>query len=330
MDRGTDDSMRWKVKAAIQNTFARLPRSVSYAAYYRMQRLAGGLRTTIPDEHLVAGVETWRRIVEQRRNPRGGFFFEVGTGRAPIVPLAYWLMGAGRTITVDVNPYLKAELVAEALDYVSAQAEHVRRLFGDLLQTHRFEQLLEFHRTGRFSLTRFLELCRIDYIEPGDAAKSGLPPGSIDFHTSYTVLEHIEPEILADILDEGTRIVREDGLFVHMIDYSDHFSHADESISAINFLQYSDAEWNGYADNRYMYMNRLRHDDVMRLFESSGHRVLAVTTHVDDRARALLDAGGLRVDERFRDKSHDILAIRGSWVVSEKACRVLIPVPSVR
>ena len=104
-----------------------------------------------------------------------------------------------------------------------------------------------------------------------------------------------------------------------MIDYSDHFSHADESISAINFLQYSDAEWTRYADNRYMYMNRLRHDDVMRLFESSGHRVLAVTTHVDDRARALLEAGALHVDERFRDKSHEILSIRGSWVVSERA-----------
>jgi SAM-dependent methyltransferase len=311
--------MRWKVKAAIQNTVARLPRSVSYAAYYRMQRLAGGLRTTIPDEHLVAGVETWRRIVAQRRNPRGGLFFEVGTGRAPIVPLAYWLMGAGRTITVDVNPYLKGELVEEVLEYVSARQEHVRRLLGDLLQPHRFEQLLEFHRTGRFSLTRFLELCGIDYVEPGDAAKSGLPPGSIDFHTSYTVFEHIAPELLADILDEGNRIVRDDGLLVHMIDYSDHFSHADESISAINFLQYSDAEWNGYAGNQYMYMNRLRYDDLMRLFESSGLRVLAVTTHVDDRARALLETGGLRLDARFRDKSLEVLAIRGSWVVAEKS-----------
>jgi hypothetical protein len=115
-----------------------------------------------------------------------------------------------------------------------------------------------------------------------------------------------------------------------MIDYSDHFSHADESISAINFLQYSDTEWSGYADNRYMYMNRLRHDDLIRLFESSGHRVLAVTTDVDDRARALLEAGALSVDERFRDKSHDILGIRGSWVVSEKACQVPVLAPSAR
>ena len=51
-----------------------------------------------------------------------------------------------------------------------------------------------------------------------------------------------------------------------MVDYSDHFSHSDQTISSINFLRYSDDEWQRYAGNRYMYMNRLRHDDVLALF----------------------------------------------------------------
>ena len=33
----------------------------------------------------------------------------------------------------------------------------------------------------------------------------------------------------------------------------------------------------------------------------------------------LLHVGDLTKDERFRDKSHEILSIRGSWVVSERA-----------
>src|SRR5262249_22605739 len=227
--------------------------------------------------------------------------------------------GARRTITFDVNPYLKGELIEEALEYMTNQQDHVTGLFGDLLRPERFAQLLEFQRTGRFSLPLFLKLCCIDYVENGDAAKTALPEASVDFHTSYTVFEHIAPKVLADILKEGTRIVRDDGLFVHMIDYSDHFSHSDPSISAINFLQYSDAEWSRYADNRYMYMNRLRHDDLMQLFAGSGHHVLAVTTYPNERARALLEAGVLRVDERFRAKSPEILSIRGSWIVSQKA-----------
>jgi hypothetical protein len=310
--------MRWKVKAAIQNTIALLPGSVSYAAYYRMQRLCGGLRRADPVERLAAGIQMWRRIVHRGIDPVDRVFFEVGTGTTPDVPLAFWLMGARRTITVDVNPYLKGELVREGLEYIDANQRDVAGLFDGLLQSTRMDALLRFHRTGRFSLPRFLDLCSIDYIEPGDAARTGLPPRSIDFHTSYTVFEHIPREILAGILEEGNRIIRADGLFVHMIDYSDHFSHSDTTISAINFLQYSDAEWARYAGNRYMYMNRLRHDDVLGLFQAAGHRILETTPAVDARSRELLDAGRLRVNARFDTKSPEILSICGSWIVTER------------
>ena len=52
-------------------------------------------------------------------------------------------------------------------------------------------------------------------------------------------------------------------------------------IYPINFLQYSDAKWDRYADNRYMYMNRLRHDDFLALFHSSGHKILATEPAID-------------------------------------------------
>jgi hypothetical protein len=106
-------------------------------------------------------------------------------------------------------------------------------------------------------------------------------------------------------------------LFVHRIDYSDHFSHSDASISPINFLQYSDAEWARYAGNRYMYMNRLRHDDFLALFESAGHRILAAAPAVDARSLDLLETGRLRVNKRFEKKSHETLSIWGSWIVSQ-------------
>jgi hypothetical protein len=319
--------MRWKVKAAIQNTIAGLPPAVSYPVYYRMQRLVGGLRKMDPVESLAAGVETWRRIIDQGHDPVGSVFFEVGTGNAPLVPLSYWLMGAERTMTVDINPYLKGELVQEALGYMSAHEMEISGLFGALLQRERMDELMRFCTASAFSLERFLSLCSIDYHEPADAAKTGLSPHSIDFHTSCNVFEHIPPDVLRGILVEGCRIVRDRGLFVHMVDYSDHFSHSDESISPINFLQYSDDEWERYAGNRYMYMNRLRHDDVLSLFESAGHRIVATMPIVDERCRRVLeenagegadDERGLVLDERFGAKSREILSIRGSWIVSEK------------
>ena len=123
----------------------------------------------------------------------------------------------------------------------------------------------------------------IEYIAPGDASKTRLPNACIDFQTSNAVsFEHILRSILVDIVKEGNRILRDCGLCVHRIDYSDHFSHTDKSISSINFLQYSDDEWDRYAGNRYMYMNRLRHDDyITKLFGDNGQNILKMEPRID-------------------------------------------------
>ena len=313
--------MHWKVKAAIQNAIALLPEAMSYATYYWLQRRFGGLKRTDPVDRLRAGIQTWRHIAEQGIDPAGKVFFEVGTGTMPVVPLAFWLMGASRTITVDLNPYLKEELVGETLDYIAANQTSVEVLFGALLQRQRMDNLLQCARPGAFSLKRFLDLCCIDYVGRGDAARTDLPSGSIDFHTSFTVFEHIPPGVLTKILMEGSRIVRDEGLFVHRIDYTDHFCHSDSAISPINFLQYSEAEWTRYAGNRYMYMNRLRHDDFLALYEAAGHRILAAAPIGNARSLEVLRTGGVRVDRRFESKSPEMLSASGAWVVSQKATR---------
>ena len=309
--------MHWKLKSKIQNAISLLPSSASYSAYYQVQRLFGGLRKVKPERKLSAGIKTWELIVEQGLDPKGKTFFEIGTGRVTLVPLSYWLMGAKKIITIDANPYLKAELVKENLDYIQNNEAKIKDIFASLLDEQRFDELLAFSRTDNFSLDAFLNLCQIDYLAPGDAAETKLPAQSIDFHTSYTVLEHIPPSILKRILEEGNRIVSDRGLFVHRIDYSDHFSHSDSNISAINFLQYSDDEWDKYAGNRYMYMNRLRHDDFIDLFESLGHDILKAKTFVSERAKQELQ-NNIQLDRQFQNKSKEILSIESSWIVSEK------------
>ena len=310
--------MRWKWKARLQNLIARLPSSVSYAVYYWLQRNFGGLRHPNPVSRLTAGVRTWKRIQQNGGVPQGKVFFEVGTGRDPLVPLAFWLMGAEKTISVDLNPYLKEELILESLDYISENRSEIQQLFGDLLDQNRLDQLLEFNRTADRSAADMLRLCRIEYQAPADAAHTDLADESIDFHTSYTVFEHIPAEILRQILEEGNRITRADGMFVHRIDYSDHFSHSDPNICSINFLQYGDAQWDKIAGNRYMYMNRLRHDDVVALFESSGQCIVDASPDIDPRAQQALQQGLLSLDDRFQSKTPDTLSITGAWMVTRR------------
>lgn len=310
--------MNWKLKATIQNTVSLLPSSVSYAVYYWIQRHFGGLRHVNPVSRLSAGIETWKLIIKSGYDPIDKVFLEVGTGREAVAPIAYWLMGAKKTITIDVNPYLKAELIKESIQFISDNKDEILKLFGSLMDENRLAGLVHFNRSASFSTSAFLNLCCIDYIAPGDAGCTTLPPQSIDFHTSFAVFEHIPPEVLKKIVDEGNRIVRDNGLFIHCIDYSDHFSHSDKTISAINFLQFSDDEWERYAGNRYMHMNRLRHDDYIHLFQSAGHRILAENKEVDQQSKELLKSGSLRLNERFRETSIDVLSIRGAWIASQR------------
>jgi len=227
-------------------------------------------------------------------------------------------MGAESTITIDLNPYMKTELVAEHLRYISENEHEILALFGSLINKNRFNDLVSFRTKSRASATELLNLCNIVYVAPGNAANTRLPEQHIDFHTSCNVFEHIPASILVDILEEGNRIIKKRGLFVHRIDYSDHFSHSDKRISAINFLQYSDAEWAKYAGNRYMYMNRLRHDDFLTLFEIVGQKIVEAEVDTDHRSAQLLSANCLHLDSRFASKTQEILAITGSWISTEK------------
>lgn len=309
--------MHWKLKAKIQNAVSLLPSSLSYEVYYWIQRHFGGLRRLDPGR-LATGIETWKRIQEQGYTPSGKVFLEVGTGKVPLVPLAYWLMGAKRIITIDLNPYLKEELIAESLRYISDNQGEVFSLFGSLVDKTRFDELLEFGRKSEIAASEFLDLCQMNYIAPGDAADTGLPDQSIDFHTSHAVFEHIPPSVLRKILKEGNRIIRNNGLFINLIDYSDHFSYSDKNISRMNFLQYSDDAWERYAGNRYMYMNRLRHDDFIELFESVGHRIVEASPNIDQRSLEFLRSGNLHLSERFSSKPEEVLACATAWIITQK------------
>jgi hypothetical protein len=172
--------MHWKVKAMIQNALSLLPSGASYASHYWVQRHFGGLRETRPVDRLSAAVEIWKRILNQGMNPSGRVFLEIGTGRVTVVPLGFWLMGAEKTITLDLNPYLKDELIRENLRYIAENQAAIEALFGSLLDRKRFELLLALCKRDDFSTPSFLETCRIEYLAPGDATHTGLPDGSVE------------------------------------------------------------------------------------------------------------------------------------------------------
>ena len=65
------------------------------------------------------------------------------------------------------------------------------------------------------------------------------------------MFEHIPSPVLKAILNEANRVLAPNGVALHHIDPSDHFSHDDAAISPINFLRFSEAQWERLTGNQF-------------------------------------------------------------------------------
>lgn len=96
-------------------------------------------------------------------------------------------------------------------------------------------------------------------------------------------------------------------MHLHRIDFSDHYSHVNQSISSCNFLKYSDKAHNLIAGNRFNYHNRLRVNDFIEIFESSGYKIIKLEKNIDLAALSILDSG-FKLNNRFVDYKKEDLA----------------------
>lgn len=301
--------MNWQRKARIQNLIAALP--LSDTIYYAMQRSVGSLRAgrANPTEYFDAARRATEWIRATGRDVEGMRFLEVGTGRNVNLPTALWLCGAAQVTTVDLNSYLSSALVFESNEYARQHEAEVRQAFGVEAERPLFQERLAQLLNFKGNLAGLLKMMSVEYLPRADASQLPLQSESFDAHVSFAVFEHIPADVLARILAEARRILRPDGLLVHIIDPSDHFSHDDDSITAINFLQFDDAEWEGWAGNKFMYHNRLRAFEYLELFERAGMRVLEQKQTLDEPSLRSLK-NGFPLHPQFKHIAAEELAVR--------------------
>jgi SAM-dependent methyltransferase len=306
--------MNWQRKARIQNLIASLP--LSNALYYAMQRSVGSLRAgrANPVEYFDAARRMAEWIRATGRDIEGMRFLEVGTGRNVNLPTALWLCGAAEVTTVDLNPYLSSTLVFESNEYVRRHGEEVLSAFGAEAARPQFQARLAALSNFKGNLDALLKMMNVRYLPRADAAQLPLADASIDAHVSFAVFEHIPAPALARILAEARRILRPDGLLVHIIDPSDHFSHDDPSITAINFLQFGEDEWAKWAGNQFMYHNRLRAFEYLELFARAGVRIIREMQTLDEPSLGALK-NGFPLHRQFGHIPAEQLAVRSLNVV---------------
>jgi len=301
--------MNWRYKALAQWAFSILPggESLNYLAQVyltgslpiRAEGLTGG-GTAIARAHLDAIGRVLRRPLADLR------FYEFGAGWHFSTPLLYWCLGVEKQILIDLRPLARANVINHTIAAIQESAEALQ-----------LERIPAHYLTQRALRSELMTYYCIDYRAPCDARDTGLLTGSIDCITSTSTLEHIARPDLDKILSECARILAPDGVASMVIDYKDHYSYFDCSISEQNFRRYSERHWSLYNPPLH-YQNRLRHRDYVDAARRAGFVVVEEHTveGSDEGLGATLNG---RLSEEFRACEVRDLTVRESHLVLKKS-----------
>ena len=308
--------MRWQVKAAILYTLSQLPAGTQI--YRKLQDVTGSNRLDIHDQYGMKSAFL-KRILQEGLPVRDREFFEIGTGWFPVFPMLLSLVGARRIVTVDLNPWLTADSLAQTLLGYASIAERVAADFQLSAREcqDRLHALINLAKQPNATVDAVLREARIEYRMPLDATDTRLPAETFDYIVSSNVLEHIPGPVIAGIIAESQRILKPGGLHLHHVDPGDHYS-LDGQITTVNFLNYSRHQWHCLGRTGLAYHNRLRCIDYVRLFQQGGFEIFREFTRIDERALAVLREGKLKVHPDFQGYTPEQLAGAGIDVFARK------------
>jgi hypothetical protein len=273
----------WKIKALITALISVLPGNIKI---FQFLQLKYGRLISDPFEQLDAAAEILKNLNElQRSAVEFPQIFEIGTGHEPLFPISWYLCGSGPIVTVDLHRRINLEIFKMSLNKIAQNPGKIFTTFDRIVNVNllkeRFDTLVKY-KDDPLSL---MEMANIVYLAPYDATKTGFNDNTFDIHFSNNVFEHIPPETLNQILTEGKRVLKSNGIAIHKIDESDHFAHTDRSITSINFLQFSKKVWKLIGGNQYSYHNRLRQTDFMKIFQTNNFKVLSKISKIDEKAK---------------------------------------------
>lgn len=234
--------MDWRLKAL---AFRALEVPGGAWAHYLLQRYVTRSWPR-PVATLDALASVARRVVDDYDRHFGGVpakVLELGAGRDLAVPLALRGLGVRQAVACDVERLARLDLVQHAAD---------RLLSGHV------------HFGGRDDVRAF----GVDYRAPHHVSDGD---GPVDCSCSNEVLEHVPVDQLPGLLMALRAVTK--GITTHSIDYSDHYARSDRSVSRLNFLRYSDAEWRPFNSGR-QFVNRLRHSDYISMFRDAGFTIV--------------------------------------------------------
>ena len=258
--------MDWRLKCAAFHVLARAP-----WLYRAVQHATGSALLSVTDTYF----KLHQMHADLYRRVHPGRALEFGGGRHFLSPLLLSHAGATEVLVYDLERLSSPALVNHT----------IRQLRGRLPGS--WPEIADFDDLER----RY----RIRYLAPADAGNTGLADASVDFICSTSTLEHIPPDDIRRILGECVRVSRRGAISSHVVDYQDHYSYSDMSISPLNFYRFSDKAWR-WLNPTIHFQNRLRHSDYEQMFAELPMTMIDVVVRRIDEIGVPLAAGFRRYD----------------------------------
>lgn len=306
-----EDGVNYRIKLALFRLIERMPHGD--AAYYFLQRhVTKSLvidKATFLDCYASKVRQHLEAFKEYGATPLSeSVCYEFGAGWDLISAIGFSLNGMRRYICVDINRLLHVREIFETLrHYADCAAElgvEAPRLPAKPLTTENAEAYLR-------------DCLRIDYLAPYDARKTDLASDSVGYIVSNVTLEHIPKDDIRAIMAECFRILKRGGLVSVTVDHSDHWAHADASISAYHYLQFSEDEWKRYNPSMH-YQNRLRCSDYQKIFDDCGFETVDAQW-CDAPDKDLRALANMRVADCFAGYSESDLRTASSRYILKKS-----------
>lgn len=228
---------------------------------------------------------------------------EIGAGWDLYANLIYYCLGVEAQIAIDIRRWARADAINAVIRHlqVDPPAGHVR-----VPTVHVAQNSLDADLNRAYGIA---------YRAPFDASATGFAAASVDLITTTSVFEHVPAPTCDTILAECRRVIRDDGLMSHVIDYSDHYAHADPDITSYNYLRFDDREWKSYNPGIH-YQNRLRSAEFRSMFRAHGFEIVEEMEWVGPQEE--LDA--TPIHDQFKAIDRQDLRVLGGHFLLRPAC----------
>jgi hypothetical protein len=232
--------INWKLKSLLYKIFSQLKLNKTL---YFIQKYV----TKRSNVNIKPSVRLWKLHSENIKEYQIKTVLEIGAGKSleQNIFFSYFFNNNLEQTVIDIKKMIDFDLVNEASKQIS-----------ELLNVQKLKSVSSYDDLFNFY--------NIKYIAPYKTQNLIEEKKVFDLCVSTTTLEHFSIKDLRTLFKDLSIVLKKGGYISAVIDYSDHYSHTDRNISELNFLKYSEKQWQNY-NNTYLYQNRLRHDDYVKL-----------------------------------------------------------------